>query len=148
MLGSEQESGGGWREKNPMVAMETQPDRRDTSWVSGGKLGQPRGWESSLDPTVPGRGWATQGLQGALRPNPGSSLAASQGRRGRPRPPPRDGEVLKCQYWDANHAQALATDAGLGRCLLIMWIQGEAMRKVMDRKVIGANNKGSVYRRR
>ena len=23
-----------------MVAMETQPDRRDTSWVSGGKLGQ------------------------------------------------------------------------------------------------------------
>ena len=31
MLGSEQESGGGWREKNPMVAMETQPDRRDTS---------------------------------------------------------------------------------------------------------------------
>ena len=41
MLGSEQESGGGRREKkNPMVAMETQPDRRDTSWVSGGKLGQ------------------------------------------------------------------------------------------------------------
>lgn len=30
--------GGG--KKNPMVAMETQPDRRDTSWVSGGKLGQ------------------------------------------------------------------------------------------------------------